>query len=295
MPKATLNKTLFHLQIGLTFKEETTEMLHVEYSFVWFWTLQLIKNTSEVLRCRVGEGWSLVGLIVWEMKKYCTGSRAKGIFYILQNVTWICHILHRNWLLKQLLKGRQMEGLKETRRHWWLDGTLWRSLFGRICGPVVKDRLCKEWKNWHTPNTAQTKSAKNSNEAVWCACSKRGDNRHLREKAESNRLHFTQCENMLKASNGWEDFIQTELPDTSPTKSLVRLTWQNRRICTKYKPAWLQASAAKQMRNAFWAITQRVVVIPFRRFRTTYRSHLQGSRIPPLPPPPNSNFSMGFI
>jgi hypothetical protein len=32
-------------------------------------------------------------------------------------------------------------------------------------------------------------------------------------------------------------FIQTELPDTSPTKSLVRLTRQNRRICTKYKPA----------------------------------------------------------
>jgi len=56
MPKATLNKTLFHLQIGLTFKEETTEMLHVEHSFVWFWTLQLIRNTLEVLRCRVGEG-----------------------------------------------------------------------------------------------------------------------------------------------------------------------------------------------------------------------------------------------
>jgi len=64
MPKATLNKTLFHLQTGLTFKEETTEMLHVECSFVWFWTLQLIRNTLEVLRCRVGEGRSLVGLIV---------------------------------------------------------------------------------------------------------------------------------------------------------------------------------------------------------------------------------------
>ena len=28
-----------------------------------------------------------------------------------------------------------------------------------------------------------------------------------------------------------------------------------------------------------WAITQRVVVIPYRRFGTTSRSHLQGSRI----------------
>ena len=28
----------------------------------------------------------------------------------------------------------------------------------------------------------------------------------------------------------------------------------------------------------FWAITQRIVVIPYRRFETTYRSHLQGSK-----------------
>jgi len=30
----------------------------------------------------------------------------------------------------------------------------------------------------------------------------------------------------------------------------------------------------------FWDFTQRVVVIPYRRFSTTYRSHLQFSRIP---------------
>ena len=29
----------------------------------------------------------------------------------------------------------------------------------------------------------------------------------------------------------------------------------------------------------FWAITQQAVVIPYRRFGTTYLSHLQGSRI----------------
>jgi len=29
----------------------------------------------------------------------------------------------------------------------------------------------------------------------------------------------------------------------------------------------------------FWTITQRVLVIPFRRFGPTYRSHLRGSRI----------------
>jgi len=39
------------------------------------------------------------------------------------------------------------------------------------------------------------------------------------------------------------------------------------------------------MRTAlFWVITQRIVVIFYRRFGTTYRYHLQGSTIP-LPPP----------
>ena len=36
----------------------------------------------------------------------------------------------------------------------------------------------------------------------------------------------------------------------------------------------------KQKRTAlFWAVTQQVAVIPYRRFRTTSRSHLQGQRI----------------
>jgi hypothetical protein len=36
----------------------------------------------------------------------------------------------------------------------------------------------------------------------------------------------------------------------------------------------------EEMRTAvFWVITQRVVVISYRRFGTTYRSHLQGSKI----------------
>ena len=55
----------------------------------------------------------------------------------------------------------------------------------------------------------------------------------------------------------------------------------------KYMKNWIywitarfQAFSAKWMRTAlFWAITQRVVVISYRRFGTTYRSHLQGSRI----------------
>jgi hypothetical protein len=43
--------------------------------------------------------------------------------------------------------------------------------------------------------------------------------------------------------------------------------------------ARFQTCAAKQRRSAsFWVITQRVVLISYRRFGTTYRSHIQESR-----------------
>jgi len=42
------------------------------------------ENISEmpVLKCGVGERWRSDGAIVWEMKKYYTESRKKGIAYI---------------------------------------------------------------------------------------------------------------------------------------------------------------------------------------------------------------------
>ena len=44
--------------------------------------------------------------------------------------------------------------------------------------------------------------------------------------------------------------------------------------------AWFQASATKQKRTAlFWVMTQRVLVIYYRRFGTTYQPKLQWSRI----------------
>ena len=44
--------------------------------------------------------------------------------------------------------------------------------------------------------------------------------------------------------------------------------------------SWFQDSTAKEKRTALiWPITQRVVVIPYRRFGTTYWFHVQGSRI----------------
>jgi len=42
----------------------------------------------------------------------------------------------------------------------------------------------------------------------------------------------------------------------------------------------LQFEACSLIRTALcWVITQRVVVISYRRFGTTYRSHFEGSRI----------------
>ena len=142
-----------------------------------------------------------------------------------------------------------------------------------------------ERMNGHTLNTALTKCATNSNEAVWCTCSKRGNKWHLREKAESNRSHFTQYENTLKASTGWRrHLIQTKLA----RKHLQQCHWFDLHGKTG------EASAAKQTRTVFfWATAQPVRVIPFRRFRTTYRFHLQGSRIPP--PQKAGNCSTGFI
>ena len=77
-----------------------------------------------------------------------------------REVNWIGHILHRNCLLKHVIEGK-LEGKTEVtgrrgRRHtqilydvkakrsYWklkeeeLDRTVWRTGFGRGCGPVVR-------------------------------------------------------------------------------------------------------------------------------------------------------------
>jgi len=43
-----LEEGSFHQQIGLKFKEENTEVLHLEHSFVWSWNLDTSKSRSEV-------------------------------------------------------------------------------------------------------------------------------------------------------------------------------------------------------------------------------------------------------
>jgi hypothetical protein len=45
-------------------------------------------------------------------------------------------------------------------------------------------------------------------------------------------------------------------------------------------PGVRMSGAVPLLTLLFWVITQRVVLIPYRRFGTTYQSHLQFSRIP---------------
>jgi len=48
MIKANFNKKTFHWQSGHKFKEETSKMLHLEFSFVWCRNLDTLESRSEI-------------------------------------------------------------------------------------------------------------------------------------------------------------------------------------------------------------------------------------------------------
>ena len=79
-----------------------------------------------------------------------------------RNADWIRHILRRNCLLKRIIEGKieggievtgrrgrrrkhLLNNLKETGEYWQLKvetlygNLLWRTRFGRVCGPVVRE------------------------------------------------------------------------------------------------------------------------------------------------------------
>jgi hypothetical protein len=72
-----------------------------------------------------------------------------------RRANWIGHILRRNCLLSHIIEGKiigtrrrgrrrkqLLDDFKEARRYWKLevaqDRTLWRTQFGRGCGPVAR-------------------------------------------------------------------------------------------------------------------------------------------------------------
>ena len=69
----------------------------------------------------------------------------------MHRCNWICHILRRNWLLKQVIEGKIKGELEVTRRRGRrckklledlkeeaLDRTMWRNRFGGGFGPVIR-------------------------------------------------------------------------------------------------------------------------------------------------------------
>jgi hypothetical protein len=96
--------------------------------------------------------------------KYYLESRSRGILNEIRvskrKANWIGHILHRNWLLRQVTEGKIKGGievtgrrgrirrkllndLKERRGYSHLkekavDRTMWTALFGRGFGPVMR-------------------------------------------------------------------------------------------------------------------------------------------------------------
>jgi hypothetical protein len=100
-------------------------------------------------------------------------------------------------------------------------------------------------------NAALTKSATNSNEAVWWTCSKNGATddtyvERLRATGSISHSTRTRCRQALV-----EETLHTNEagPETFPIKSLVRLTRQNGRICTKYKLHMISGSRREANEN----------------------------------------------
>ena len=105
-------KRLFSQQFGLKFKEETSNILHLEYSFVWCWNFNTTESRSESF-----EMWCWRGVeIIWtnHMRNEVL-QRVKEERNILQTIkwrksNWIGHIFCRNCLLNHIIAGKMEEG-----------------------------------------------------------------------------------------------------------------------------------------------------------------------------------------
>jgi len=146
----------FHQQIGLQFKEETSEVLCLVHNFVWCWNLGTRKVVHKCLETfemwwwrRIEISWTdHVGneeVLYGVMEKWNIWQTIKR-----RKANWLGHILYRNCFLIKMNYWRKnrrinvmgicrrrckqpLDDLKEVRGHWKLkeealDGTLWRTL-----------------------------------------------------------------------------------------------------------------------------------------------------------------------
>jgi len=107
-PKKNVLDSLY-LQMGLNRKEETSEMLHLKHSCVWFWNLDTLQRRLECL-----EMWC------WSKKEKTSCAdrvknevlhRAKGERNIIntikrRNANWMGHSLRKNCFIKHVIEGK---------------------------------------------------------------------------------------------------------------------------------------------------------------------------------------------
>jgi hypothetical protein len=55
-------RRLFHQQMGLGIKKDTSKVLHLEHSFVWCWNLDTSESSSEI----PGKFWNVALEKDWE-------------------------------------------------------------------------------------------------------------------------------------------------------------------------------------------------------------------------------------
>jgi hypothetical protein len=92
---------------GLKLKEETSEMLHLKYSFVWRWNLDTSESRSEIpvsfemCYCRRME---ITGTVHVGNEEVLQTVKERNILHTTKRrkANWIGHILRRNCLLKHI-------------------------------------------------------------------------------------------------------------------------------------------------------------------------------------------------
>jgi hypothetical protein len=143
-----------------TWTIRAVDQKHVESFEMWCWRrMEKISWTDHVRNEEVLLRASEQRNILHEIRK--------------RKANWICHILRRNCLLKEVIEGKIQGRIEVTRRRGrrrkyllddlWdrrgyshlkeeaLDRTQWRNRFGRGCGPVVW-QITDEWNIIHSKN-----------------------------------------------------------------------------------------------------------------------------------------------
>jgi hypothetical protein len=171
LPRQHSTRRLFHPQTGLKFKEETSDMLHFEYSFLWSRSLDTSESRSEIPR----KFWNVVlkkdgeDHLDLSCKKWrnITYSQGRNILHTVKQrkAKWIGHIMCRNCFLRHVIEGKtdgtekwqrsrkQLLDDMEMRKYWTLkeealDRTVWRTRFGSGCEPVVRQTTWRRRQWW---------------------------------------------------------------------------------------------------------------------------------------------------